>query len=57
MLATIRQSFDIYIDIMWQELDWEVVITQQTEIFNVEERLFFNNDFFKNGSKVYQLEK
>lgn len=30
MLATIRQSFDIYIDIRWQELDWEVVITQQT---------------------------
>ena len=46
MLATISQSFDIYIDIMWQELDWEVFITQQSENFNVEERLFFNNDFF-----------
>lgn len=57
MLATISQSFDIYIDIMWQELDWEVFITQQSENFNVEERLFFNNDFFLNGSKVYQLEK
>lgn len=57
MLATISQSFDIYIDIMWQELDWEIFITQQSENFNVEERLFFNNDFFKNGSKVYQLEK
>ena len=51
MLATIRQSFDIYIDIMWQELDWEVVITQQTEIFNVEERLFFNNDFLKMAAR------
>lgn len=45
MLATISQSFDIYIDIIWQELDWEVFITQQTENFKVEERLFFNNDF------------
>lgn len=31
MLATISQSFDIYIDITWQELDEEVFITQQTK--------------------------
>lgn len=51
MLATISQSFDIYIDIMWQELDWEIFITQQSENFNVEERLFFNNDFFKMAAR------
>lgn len=40
-MAIIRQSSDFYIDMIWQELNFEVLIAQQTENFQCLRKLIF----------------